>query len=324
MRLLSRLFIVLAAAASLASTALAQDDYPNRPIRIIVPYPAGGTADAMTRALGQELAGVWGQQVVVENRPGGGTVVGALAVANAPPDGYTLLFATDSTLSINPRLMKSLPYDPVKSFAPVTLLGFQEFALVVHPSVAATSLDEFIVLAKSKPGTLNYGSFGNGSQPHLIMELLKQQAGIALEHIPSKGVAQVVQDLLSGQVQAAFVGVSAAGLIKGGKVRGLAVGGDSRSPLFGDVPTFKEKGYPQMYARAWWGIVATGGTTRLVIAKLNQGLRKIMDTPEFREKRMLAMGLEPGGGTPEAFAALISEDAKKWASVMDAAGIKPE
>jgi tripartite-type tricarboxylate transporter receptor subunit TctC len=289
-----------------------------------VPYPVGGTADAMTRALAHEMAGAWGQQVVVENRPGGGTVVGAQAVATAPPDGYTLLFATDSTLTINPRLLKNLPYDPVKSFAPVTLLGFQEFALVVHPTVAANTLEEFVVLAKSKPGALNYGSFGNGSQPHLIMELLKQQAGILVEHIPSKGVAQVVQDLLSGQVQTAFVGVSAAGLIKGGKVRGLAVGGDRRSPLFGDVPTFKEMDYPQMYARAWWGIVATGGTPRPVIEKLNQGLRKIMDAPEFREKRMLAMGLEPAGGTPEAFAALMREDAKQWARVMDTAGIKPE
>lgn len=173
MRPLSRLLFLFAAAASLASTAVAQDDYPNRPIHIIVPYPVGGTADAMTRALAHEMARAWGQQVVVENRPGGGTVVGAQAVATAPPDGYTLLFATDSTLTINPRLLKNLPYDPVKSFAPVTLLGFQEFALVVHPSVAANTLEEFVVLAKSKPGALNYGSFGNGSQPHLIMELLK-------------------------------------------------------------------------------------------------------------------------------------------------------
>ena len=302
----------------------AQETFPSRAVRLIVPYPAGGTADAMARALGIELQQAWGQPFVVENRPGGGTVVGAQAVARAAADGYTLLFATDSTLTINPHLVKALPYDPVKDFAPVTVLGFQEFALVVNPSVGVSTLEDFVALAKAKPGALNYGSFGIGSQPHLYMEMFKQLAGISAEHVPSKGVAQVVQDLLSGQVQTSFVGISAAGLIKTGKVRGLAIGGDKRSDLFGDVPTFKEKGYPQMYARAWWGIAATGGTPRPVIDKINQGIRAVIGNAEFREKRMLAQGLEPADGRPEDFVKLIQEDAKVWAKVVAMAGIKPE
>ena len=315
---------LLLAAIALVSPLHAQETYPNRALRIIVPYPAGGTADAMARALGNELTQAWSQPVVIDNRPGGGTVVGAQAVARAAPDGYTLLFATDSTLTINPHLFKSLPYDPVKDFAPITVLGFQEFALVVNPAVPANTLEEFVALAKAKPGTLNYGSFGNGSQPHLYMEMFKQLAGISVEHVPSKGVAQVVTDLLSGQIQTSFVGVSAAGLMKSGKVRGLAVGGDKRSPLFGDVPTFKEKGYPQMYARAWWGIASTGGTPRAVVDQVNQAIRKIIATTEFRDKRMLAQGLEPADGTPEDFAKLVREDAQQWAKVVAMAGIKPE
>lgn len=311
-------------AAVLGHAAQAQDAFPNRAVRMIVPYPSGGTADAMARALGHELSQAWGQPFVVENRPGGGTVVGAQAVARAAPDGYTLLFATDSTFTINPHLFKSLPYDPVKDFAPITLLGFQEFALVVNPSVAANTLEELVALARSKPGALNYGSFGNGSQPHLIMEMFKQLAGLSIEHVPSKGVAQVITDLLSGQVQASFVGVSAASLIKSGKVRGLAVGGDKRSALFGDVPTFKEKGYSQMYARAWWGIATTGGTPRPAVEKISEGIRRVIADPAFREKRMLAMGLEPAPGGPEDFAALMREDTKQWAKVIALAGIKPE
>lgn len=317
-------FYALLLAGAFVSPSLAQETFPSRALRIVVPYPAGGTADTMARALGHELTQAWGQPVVIDNRPGGGTVVGAQAVARATPDGYTLLFATDSTLTINPHLFKSLPYDPVKDFAPITILGFQEFALVVTPGVPAGSLEEFVALAKAKPGTLNYGSFGNGSQPHLYMEMFKTLAGFSAEHIPSKGVAQLVTDLLNGQIQASFVGVSAAGLMKSGKVRGLAVGGDKRSPLFGDVPTFKERGYPQMYARAWWGIASTGSTPRAVVDKLNQGLRQIIANTEFREKRMLAQGLEPSDGTPEDFAKLIREDSQQWAKVVAMAGIKPE
>jgi len=201
-RIVLAALVLLGTLAQAAQTppAQAQDTYPNRPIRLVVPYPAGGTADAMARALGQELMVAWGQPVVVENRPGASTIIGAEFVARSAPDGYTLLFTTDSTLTINPMLHKQLSYQPQKDFAPITVIGYQDLVLVVHPSVPARTLEEFVALAKAKPGTLNYGSFGNGSQPHLAMEMFSQLAGISLMHVPSKGIAQVLTHLLSGTV----------------------------------------------------------------------------------------------------------------------------
>jgi tripartite-type tricarboxylate transporter receptor subunit TctC len=304
--------------------AQAQDNYPNRPIRLVVPYPAGGTADAMARALGQEITAAWNQPVVVENKPGANTIIGAETVARSDPDGYTILFTTDSTLTINPSLQKRLSYDPQKDFAPIVVLGYQDLVLVSHPSVPVRSLDEFVAYAKANPGKLNYGSFGNGSTPHLAMEMLAQLAGISLVHVPAKGIAQVLTDLLSGTVQTSFVGVSAAGLIRDGKVIGLATGGAQRSPLFDAVPTFAEKGYGRMYARAWWGLVAPAGTPRDVVAKLNRGINTIIGNAEFRSKRMAPIGLDPVGGSSESFAALIREDTTRWAKVIEQAGIRAE
>jgi tripartite-type tricarboxylate transporter receptor subunit TctC len=278
----------------------------------------------MARALGQELTAMWGQAVVVDNRPGASTIIGADVAARSAPDGYTLLFTTDSTLTINPMLHKRLPYDPQRDFAPVTMIGYQDLVLVMHPSVPAKTLEEFVAYAKAKPGVLNYSSFGRGSQPHLAMEMFTQLAGISLVHVPAKGIAEVLSDLLGGTVQTAFVGVSAAGLLRDGKVRGLATGGEQRSPLFGDVPTFAERGFPQMYARAWWGIVAPFGTPREIIDKLNAGLNRVIHDPQFQDKRMRPQGLDPVGNSPEAFAARIREDAARWAKVVELAGIKPE
>jgi tripartite-type tricarboxylate transporter receptor subunit TctC len=322
--LIGALIAILVALCVLPSPSRAEGAYPNRPIRLIVPYPPGGTADAMARALGQELTVAWGQPIVVENRPGASTIIGADVAARAAPDGYTLLFTTDSTLTINPMLHKRLSYDPQKDFAPITVIGYQDLVLVVHPSVPVNTLEELIALAKAKPGVLNYGSFGRGSQPHLAMEMFAQLAGISLTHVPAKGIAEVLSDILSGTVQTAFVGVSAANLIREGKVRGLATGGVRRSPLFADVPTFTEKGFPQMYARAWWGIVAPAGTPGDIIDKLNGELNRVIGNPEFQERRMVPQGLEPAGSSPGAFAKLIAEDAGRWAKVIALAGIKPE
>ncbi|MCC6776002.1 MAG: tripartite tricarboxylate transporter substrate binding protein [Hyphomicrobiales bacterium] len=318
------LLALLLGVGVIATSASAQEAYPSRPIRLIVPYPAGGTADAMARALGQELTADWGKPVVIENRPGAGTIIGADVAARSPADGYTLLFTTDSTLTIAPSLNTRLPYDPQRDFAPITLIGYQDLVLVVNPSVPAKTLEELVALAKAKPGTLNYGSFGRGSQPHLAMEMLIQLAHISLVHVPAKGIAEVLNDLLAGTVQTAFVGISAAGLIRDGKVRGIATGGARRSPLFADVPTFNEKGYPQMYARAWWGIVAPAHTPREIVDKLNAAFNRIIRDPQFQEKRMLPQGLEPAPNSPEAFAALIVEDTRRWANVIALAGIKPE
>lgn len=307
---------------SFACVAQAQDNYPNRPIRLVVPYPAGGTADAMARALGNEITADWKQPVIVENRPGASTAIGAEHVARSDPDGYTLLFTTDSTLTINPTLRSRLPYHAQKDFAPITLIGYQDLVLVSHPALPVKSLEDLVAYAKANPGKLNYSSFGIGSQPHLVMEMFSQLAGISLVHIPSRGIAQVLTDLLGGTVQVSVVGISAAGLIRDGKVRGLAMGGSQRSPLFGDVPTFSEKGYGQMYSRAWWGLVAPAATPRDVVAKLNKGINAIIDNPQFRAKYMTPQGLDPIGGTPEAFAELIREDTKRWAEVISLAGVK--
>jgi tripartite-type tricarboxylate transporter receptor subunit TctC len=320
----STAFLILIGLCPLSSSAFAADAYPSRPIHLVVPYPAGGTADVMARALGQGLTASLGQPVVIDDRPGADTIIGAELVAHSPPDGYTLLFATDSTLATNSLLHKQLPYDEKKDFAPITEVGEQNFVLVISPSVPAPTLEEFVALAKAHPGTLNYGSFGRGSQPHLGMELFAHLAGITLVHVPSKGVSGLLSDLMSGTVQAGFVGVSGANLINDGKVRGLAVDGNSRSPLFGQVPTFAEKGYPQMYARAWWGIVTTAGTPQAILDTLNTELNRMINDPQFQQKYMLPQGLEPKGNGPGAFKAVIDESAARWAKAIEFAGLTAE
>lgn len=324
-----RLFKCFLAAVSLsmsvsASAQAPQTAYPTKSIRLVVPYPAGGTADAMARALGQELTTAWGQTIVIDNRPGGGTILGAETVARAAPDGYTILFATDSTLAINPTLYRRLPYDPVKDFVPITVIGYQDLVLVVNPGVPAKSLAELIALAKAKPGALNYASFGNGSQPHLAMEMFMQLAQISMVHVPYKGVAPVITDLVGGTIQVAFLGVSTAGLNREGKVRALAMGGTQRSVLFNAVPTFAEEGFPEMYARAWWGIVAPAATPREIVAKLSAELVRIVGDRDFQAKRMQPQGLEPVGNSGEEFAAIVRADTLRWAKVIKAADVQPE
>ena len=308
----------------LAGVAAAQDTFPNRPLRLVVPYTAGGTADTLARAMGYELSLALGQPVIIENRPGGGTAIGAQAVAKSPPDGYTLLFVSDQTLTTLPMLHKSLPFDPDKDFVPVIALSYMDFVLVVNPSLGISKLDQLVALAKSKPGSLNYGSFGIGSPAHLGMELFKQAAGLSIEHVPSKGVAQVVTDLLSGSVQMAVLGISGAPLIKSGKVNALALANFKRSSQLPDVPTFAEQGYPQMYVRAWWGIVAPAGTPKDIVDKLNAAFTRIVSDPEFRQKRMISQGLEPYDSSQQAFADLIREDTKRWQKVVELAKIAPE
>lgn len=302
----------------------AQESFPNRPLRLIVPYTAGGTSDTLARALGHELNIALGQPVVIDNRPGGGTAIGAQAAAKSPPDGYTLFFVSDQTLTTLSMLHKSLPFDPEKDFLPVIALSYMDFVLVTNPSLGVSQLTDLVALAKSKPGSLNYGSFGIGSPAHLGMELFKQVAGLSIEHIPSKGVAQVVTDLLSGSVQMAILGISGAPLIKAGKVNALALANSKRSSQLPDVPTFAEKGFPQMYVRAWWGIVVPTGTPKDVVDKLNATFAKIVSDPEFREKRMISQGLEPYNTSQQAFADLIREDTKRWQTVVELAKIKPE
>ena len=303
----------------LAGSAVAQEAFPNRPMRLIVPYPAGGTSDALARALGNELHTALGQPVVIENRPGGGTAIGAQAAAKSPPDGYTLLFVADQTMTTLPMLRKNLPFDPQKDFVPVIALAYMDWVLVANPSLGVGKLEQLIALAKSKPDSLNYGSFGIGSPAHLGMELFKQVAGVSITHVPSKGVAQVVTDLLGGSVQIALLGISGAPLIQAGKVNALGLANSRRAPQLPDVPTFAEQGYPQMHVRAWWGIVAPAGTPKPAIDKLSAALREAVMSEDLKEK-LAKDGAEPLPSTPEEYATDIDREETKWSAIVKKSG----
>lgn len=311
---------VLALALAFFAGCAAAQTFPSKPVRLVVPFPAGGTSDAMSRAMGQELTRIWGQPVLVENRPGAGTLIGAEIGAKAPPDGHTILFVTIATMAINPSIYKALPYDPLKSFAPITILVDHSFALVGHPSVPAANLKELVALAKSKPGALNYGSFGAGSEPHLAMERFAQLAGINLAHVPYKGVAPVVTDLTAGTVQLAFLSASAAGLIRDGRARGFAFAGSARSPLMPALPTFVEEGY-KFVVSTWWGLVAPAGTPRDIVNRIHKDVAAVITEPEFQAKRLRPFGMEPVGNTPEQFSAVIREEIETWQRVVKSANI---
>ena len=317
--------VVLAAAALLCSASALSQTYPERPIRVIVPYPAGGGIDVMARVLGEELGKRWGHGFVVENKPGGSTIPAASEVARATPDGYTLLLTTDSTMSVNPYLFAKLPYDPVKDFAPITQLLFLNQLLLAHPSVPANNLKELVALAKEKPGTMNYASYGSGSQPHLAMETFKQQAGIDIVHIPYKGIPQAVPAAIAGEVQFTFSGAaSSQGQIKAGRLKPLAIGGDRRLALLPDVPTFTEQGYPGVPANAWFGFFAPAGTPPAIIEKLQREIAAILVSPAFKAKEIDAKGYDPVGSTPAQFAAFLREDSERSARAVKISGAKAE
>lgn len=305
--------------AALASASAIAQSYPSKPIRFVVPLAAGGGTDILARSVGQKLGESWSQPVVVENRPGGGTIIGTELVAKAAPDGYTLSVASPA-FSINPSLYKKLPYDNLKDFAAVIQLSSFSNILVVNPALPAKTLTELIALAKSKPGQLNYGSPGNGSSPHLGMELLKSMAGIQMVHVPYKGSAPAMIDLLGGQVSTMFDAVATSlPHVRSGKLRALAVSGSKRSPLLPELPTVAEAGVPGYEANVWIGIVAPTGTPREIINKLNVEIAKILQIPQVKEN-MLSQGFEPAGGAPEQFGALIKSETAKWGKVVRESG----
>lgn len=309
---------------SFAQGALAQG-YPTKPVRIIVPYPAGGGLDLIARAVGNQLAQRWGQAVVVENKPGSGTIVAAEGVAKSAPDGHTLLLTTDSTITINPHLYAKLPYDPVKDFAPVTQLVFLNQLLLAHPAVPAGNLKELIAYAKANPNKLNYASYGSGSQPNLAMEMFKSQAGIEVVHVPYKGIPQAVPAVIAGEVQLTFSGAaSSIAHIKGGRLKPLAIGGRSRLGLLPDVPTFAEQGFPDIPSNAWFGLFAPAGTPREVIAKLHGEITRMLKEPEFNQREVVAKGYELVASTPEEFAAFLAADSVRNARAVKISGAKVE
>jgi tripartite-type tricarboxylate transporter receptor subunit TctC len=313
--------LVLALALSLAS--FAAHAWPTKPVRIVVAYPPGGGIDVMARQIGERLTRAWGQSVVVENKPGANTIVAADAVAKS--DDHTILMTTDATFSINPHLYAKLPYDAQRDFIPVTMLVLLHQFLVAHPSLPANTIPELVALAKAKPGTINYASYGSGSQPHLAGEMLKHKAGIDLVHVPYKGISLAVPAVIAGEVQLTFAGIATStGPLKGGRIKALAIGGEQRSALFPQVPTFRELGYPEVETHAWFGLFLPAQSRREAVTKIYQDTRKILDDPDFRQKQLIEKGYDVVGSTPEEFAAYIRKDSESRARAVKISGAKAE
>jgi tripartite-type tricarboxylate transporter receptor subunit TctC len=309
-RLLS---IVLALAAGSAADAMAQA-YPAKLVRMIVPYAPGGGVDIMARILSTKLSEKLGQQFIVENRPGGGTIIGSELVAKAAPDGYTLLFANPA-LAANPALNDKLPYDTLKSFAPVIMVAASFNALVVHPSLPVKSTKELVALAKSKPGLLNYASAGEGSAIHLAMALFQNVTGIDVVHIPYKGAAPALTDVVGGQVPLMFIATPpAVTYINAGRLRALGVSSIRRLAVLPQVPTIAESGFPGFEVNNWYAVVAPAATPKEVVARLNGEINAVLQTPDMRE-RISSLGAEIAGGTPEYFGQRLQSEIATWAKV---------
>lgn len=308
-------------AAAIAAPSLAA--YPERPIRIVVPFPAGGGTDIVARVIGPHLSAELKQPVVFDNKAGAGTAIGTEVVASAAADGYTLLF-TSSAFTANAALMKKLPYDPLKSFVPVGSAALHPFVLVAHPSVPAGSLQELLAYARQNPGKLSYASVGAGSSQHLGMELLKRMAGVDIVHIPYKGSAPATTDLLGGQVQMMFNGVSPTlPHIRAGKLKVLATDSDRRVPLLPDVPTVAESGVPGYKITTWSGLLAPAGVSPEVSARLSAAWAKVMALPAV-QKELQERGLVPHALAPAAFAQFLKDDKDEWAKLVRDAKVEPE
>lgn len=318
---MSKAGLIAAACLLAASTAFAADVYPVRPVRIIVPFAPGGATDIVARLVGQKLNEGWGQPVVVDNRAGAGGNIAAELAAAAPADGHTI-YQFNIANAISPGLYKKLNYDPVKDFSAVTLLGSSPFILVVHPSVKATNLQEFIALTKSQPGKFSYASSGNGGPSHLATEMMKSMAGIPLTHVPYKGVATVINDLLSGQVQVTFT-VPGSGLphVKTGRLRGLAVTTAKRSAVVPDIPTIAESGVPGYDMSTWYAVTVPAGTPRPIISKLHTDMTQTLQLPDVRE-RLIGAGADLVGSTPEFLAGFIKTEIAKWTRVVKQADVR--
>jgi len=305
------------------SGAGAQDAWPSKPVRLILPFPPGGGTDILGRLIAAQLSSSLGQPVVAENRGGAGGNVGAEAAAKSAPDGYTVVLVAPS-LAISPSLYSKLNYDPVKDFAPISLVATVPNVMITHPSVPAATLAEFIALAKTKPGGMNFGSGGSGTSNHLAGELFNIVAGVKLVHVPYKGVNLAMNDVLSGQIQFVVIGVPAAAPhIKAGRLRALALVAPRRAPALPDVPTVAEAGLPNFEVTTWYGILAPAGTPRPIVTRLNAEIVRIMHAPEMT-KRLASMATDPVTSTPEEFAAYIQREIGKWAQVIRQAGLKAD
>jgi tripartite-type tricarboxylate transporter receptor subunit TctC len=315
--------LVAALLLFLASALAAAQDWPSRPVRLILPFPPGGGTDILGRLIAERLSASLGQPVVTENRGGAGGNVGAEAAARSAPDGYTIVLVAPS-LAISPTLYSKINYDPVKDFAPVSLVATVPNLMITQPSLPAQNLQEFIAYAKGRPGALNFGSGGAGTSNHLAGELFNIVAGTKLVHVPYKGVNLAMQDVLAGNVHLVFIGIPAAAPhIKAGKLRALALVAPQRSGALPDVPTVAEAGLGDFEVTTWYGVLAPAGTPRSIVGRLNAELVKIMHSPELKEK-LAATGTEPFTSTPEEFAAYIKREIAKWGDVIRKSGAKAD
>jgi tripartite-type tricarboxylate transporter receptor subunit TctC len=313
---------LLALLLAVFATVASAQAYPSKPIKWIVPFAPGGTTDILARTIGEKLTRVLGQPVIIENKPGAGGGVGAEFTAKAPADGYTIMGGTISTHAINASLYKNLPYDPVKDFAPITLIVRLPNLLVVHPDVPANSVGELIALLKANPGKYTFASSGNGTSQHLSGELFKAMAGVDMQHIPYKGSPPALQDVVAGQVTMTFDNITTAWpLAKAGKLRALAVTTAKRSSIAPDVPTLAESGLAGYEVGSWQGVFAPAGTPPEIVKRLNAEMVKIINQPDVKEK-LVGLGAEPVANTPEEFAALVKSEVVKWADVVKRSGAR--
>ena len=316
------MWVALALAAALAGPALAQPAYPSKPLRLVVGFPPGGANDILARLVGAKLQEQWGQPVVIDNKPGANAIIATEFVARAAPDGYTLLVGASGAMAFNPGLYAKLPYDPVRDFEPVTMLGSFPLVLAVSPSLPAQSVKELVQLVAATPGKYNYSA---GSTPfQLAMELFKLRTGVALNHIAYKGSAQAVGAVLTNDVQMTFVDAPpAVGQIKAGKLRALAVTSRTRAPVLPEAPTMIEAGIADFEVVLWTSLFAPAGTPRAVVEKLQQQIAAILRLPDVAE-RMAALGIEPVGSTPAQLAAVLRADVEKWTAVAKSANVNAD
>lgn len=309
------LVVSLLIALGAATPAVRAAEYPLRPIRVIVPFPAGGNADILARIMAQKMSEAWKQTVVVDNRAGAAGIIGAEAVAKSAPDGYTLLMGTTGTQTTNPAVYSKLPYDSLRDFAPVSNFADSPFLLVTHPSLPVRTVKEVIALAKARPGQLHYASFGPGSSAHLVGEMLRSTARIEIVHVAYKGGPPALADLIGGHIEMMFNLLPiVVPHVKSGRLRAIAVTASKRAPALPDVPTFAEAGIPDFEAGSWYGVLAPAGTPKEIIARLSSEISRILSLADVRQ-RLAAEGAEPIGNTPEQFAEQIRRDLARWAKI---------
>ena len=315
--------VLLALLALMPAGATAQE-YPVKPIRVIVAFPPGGTSDIVARIVALKLTEAFGQQSFVDNRPGAGGNIGNEIAARATPDGYTLIVGHIGTLAVNPTLYTKLPYDPVRDFQPITMIAKSPSIMVVHPSLPVKTAREYIALAKAKPGALAYGSPGSGSAGHLLMSYFSMMAKVDLLHVPYKGTGPALVDLIAGQISTVFTGT--AGIlphVQSGRLRVIGASSAKRIDVLPDVPTIAESGLPGFEVTQWWGVLAPTGTPRPVVNRINAAFAKALGSDDLK-KRLAADGAEPAGSTPEEFQAFIKSEIARWAPVIRASGAKPD